>query len=219
MLLKRIVNVVWPLRSGRRTEAEIEITRKEDVARIRSMDWSANAALALSEARSLAELEAERRRTADSKATIYLAVIAAIIPILSSLVSDLVDSKNCGRACVVSTSSLFFLGLVYLLMSGWWAFQTLKVGVYARVDSAEYATLWKSPNRESRIACELFVATRINVDGVNKKLTCIKMTHEFLLRTFIVFALLIMAMLIMQPLEELVSAGAALVLNALANLM
>lgn len=45
---------------------------------------------------------------------------------------------------------------------------------------------------KKNLIVENLCAVRKNRDGVNRKVTCIKMTHELLLRTFLAFVLLLL---------------------------
>lgn len=202
--MKRLIQLVWPYleREPAETAIQLEEELKTDIEAINAASWNKTT---LEEARNLNMLESERKRAAETKASIYLAVIAAIIPILSSLVTDFYG-RDVGAprgAFQAVTLTLFILGLLYLLASGAWSFRTLKVSVHHRVDIAELLKASEEKEPDTVITRELLLATRLNRDGVNQKTSCIKMAHEFLIRTFFTFAALLAVIVLWQPVSSI----------------
>ena len=86
---------------------------------------------------------------------------------------------------------IFFLATLYLLRAGLWAFETLKVSTSSRVDASDLASLWCKTDPKPELVEKLLLAVRYNHTGTQRKLSCIKMTHAFLLRAFLAFILML----------------------------
>lgn len=186
-------------------KAEKKESRDHDVAAIRAAAWSSNAAVALEEAKNLAEQESERKKGAENKASIFLAVIAAVVPVLASLSTDFFGDGFASRSLAFRAVTLVLLGLgmLYLLNSGIWAFRTFKVSTLYRVDTPDYVKIWSAPSPEENLASEIFAATRLNRDTVNWKVSCIRQAHEFLIRAFVWFSILMLTIVGWEPARQL----------------
>lgn len=183
--------LVWPVLEPLTLEQEHEDSQR--IERIKSSiikgDWSKSGEVALEEARRLFDAEVDRRKGADAKAGIYLAAITALIPVLVSLLPNLWGDKiNKGLGFI---SLIIFAGAVtYLLTAGAWAFRTLKVAGFALVGPSEIADSWNKSSPPAQLATHLAGATLYNYPLGNKKVDGIKMTHEYLLRAFLSFTML-----------------------------
>ncbi|MDX3925180.1 MAG: hypothetical protein QHC90_05140 [Shinella sp.] len=201
------IEFIWPyIRKETKQEAvEDALYRHRDLDAIKNSDWSKDSEVALDQARLLAEQETDRKRSAENKASIYLAVIAAIVPVLSSLLTDFfaADFRELPISFQVISIGLFVLGMLYLAMSGVWAFRTLAVSTHARIDATDLANVWAEQKPTAGLARELLLATRLNRNGVNKKMDYIRLAHEFLLRTFLSFALLLLVIVLREPFQAL----------------
>ena len=181
----------WPILE-KQTVAEAQAESDSESkfrASIQQDDWNLGAAVVLEEARRLYDAEAERRRSADTKAGIYLAAITALVPVLTSLIPSVWNDK--ASAIFSGTSLLIFaLAVCYLVNAGLWAFHTLKVSRFNQLHSSDLVRLAGSAESPMALAKEITLAIHLNYPLVNEKVTCIKMTHVFLLRAFLTFALL-----------------------------
>ena len=191
--LSAIGQIFWPwlerLTPEQQQELKDSLTR--DWGRIDALDFRKDDDAALEEARRLADSEAERRRGTDQKAAIYLPLVAALIPLVLTLVSALWD-KKAGSAPIWLNMLLLGLAVAYIASAGRWAFRELKVGVSHEPGLADFEKAWRVPHPSQALARRLLLHTRRNRDGVNWKVTCIKMAHEYLLRAFLTFALLLL---------------------------
>lgn len=185
-------DLLWPTLEPATPEEEEQDSSElaSDRKSIEQGDWSIDADTALEEARRLYDAEAERRRGADTKAGIYLAAITALVPVLTSLVPSIWSDKS-GRAYAVISLLVFALAVTYLVKAGLWAFHTIKVSAFNQVHVNQLAKIWSTSSPKEGLAKEIARAVRLNYRLTNEKVTCIKMTHEFLLRAFLVFALLL----------------------------
>lgn len=201
--MKKIREFLWPILE-RPTTADVQ----SDGAAVRELhlsiqqgDWTPGADVALDEARRLFDAEAERRRSADTKAGIYFAAITALVPVLTSLIPSIWSDKASATFAVTSLL-IFALAVCYLVKAGLWAFHTLKVSRFNQVHSSDLAHI--AGNSEARVALakEITKAVTSNYSLVNEKVTCIKMTHEFLLRAFLTFALLMVVQGLWPPITS-----------------
>lgn len=199
-------NLVWPHISRESRLDAIKNSHEEwqDRDLIQKANWANDTDVALEQARQLADQETERKRSAETKASIYLAVIAAIVPVLSSLLTDFFgkDFDNFPTAFQVISIILFVSGMIYLVTSGIWAFRTLAVSAHTRVDAVDIAKLWTESEPKAGLTKELLISTRLNHAGVNKKMDYIRMAHEFLLRTFLTFTALFLIIVLREPIQS-----------------
>ncbi|KGD87665.1 hypothetical protein [Rhizobium sp. YS-1r] len=200
-------DLLWP-RVPRLTAAQTEARNKEDdqdVAVIRAADWSQDTDLALEEARGLAAAEKERRVGAESKASIYLAAVAAVVPIALPICTAFYGETfvKLPLPLQIVTLLLFFATTAYLIGAAWWAFRTFRVSVHHRIDAVEYARIWSGKGLGARLVAELLIVTRLNRHMVNWKTTCVRQAHEFLLRVLISFTTLVVLVVSWQPILTL----------------
>lgn len=190
--IKNILDIVWPILNDF-TDAEKEemkVSLENDNNIIKSTNWLTETDVALEEARRLNDAEMDRRKNAETKAGVYLAAVTALSPVLVSLLTGLWDDKSPLLLNIVSTI-LFVLAVIYLFYAGIWAFRTLKISSFHRVDVINLSTSWKKKKPSAALVKQLLQVVRFNREGVNKKVTCIIMTHEFLLRSFLCFIFLL----------------------------
>ncbi|MCJ1888251.1 hypothetical protein LNN38_25585 [Pseudomonas sp. LA21] len=189
--LRDVQEIIWPVLSkdeeGDRVEAQIFDKLR---SAINSADFRKDTDAALDEARRIYDAEAERRRGADNKAGIYLAAITALIPVLASLVANLWSEKTSALIGGL-TLVIFVFSTLYLVRAGGWAFKTLKVAISNQTSPGDIFVSWKKPNPKQELAKQLCRSVISNYRGVNNKVACITMAHQFLLRAFLTFALLL----------------------------
>ena len=148
--------------------------------------WGNKSDVALEEARRLFDAEQERRRGADSKAGLYLAAITALMPILATILPDLWDGQI-SKALRYTLLVIFICALLYLMRAGLWALQTLKVSATTQLSAGDIAKSVSFNKPEENLVKQLLSAVICNYSGTNQKISCIKMTHEFLIRAFFCF--------------------------------
>lgn len=187
--MNKVWDFLWPTltSAGSSTQDGLINSMRETVDKA---DWTLSPVVALEEARRIFDAENERRRGADSKAGIYLAVVTALIPVLTSLLPNLwEDDIHVG----LSNFSLLAFGVsvAYLARAGWYAFQTISVAVAITISPLDIARSWETASPEQELAKRLAQAAIANYSRVNEKITFIKMTHAYLLRSFICFIFLL----------------------------
>lgn len=162
-----------------------------DVAAINAAKFGLEEQRALDEAQRVAAAEMERVRTSEAKATTYLAVLAALVPLVITLQGATWENKS-GPAPEWLKLGILALAVVYVAAAGYHAFRTLRVTGFERIGEAEVTAAWRSPRPLQKLARSTLLASRRSRDAVNLKVTYIKVTHEHLLRAFGAFVLLLL---------------------------
>lgn len=190
---RRLLDVVFPyIEELTPAEKEVGAQRlQRDVAAIEAADWTANDERALDEAQKVAATEIERVRTAEGKATTYLAVLAALVPVIITLQAANWE-KKAGPAPDAARLFVLAVATVYVAAAGFHAFKTLQVSGFQRVGEAEIAAAWRTQKPLRKLTRGTLLATRRSRDAVNAKITRIRVTHEHLLRAFGTFVLLLL---------------------------
>lgn len=206
--LKEFLQWIWPTLEPLTPEekAEDDERARHLASSVQASDLSKDSEVALDESRRLFDAEVDRRKGADAKAGIYLAAITALIPVLVSLLPTLwTDKSSRWMGCL----GLFFFGwaVAYLLGAGAWAFRTLKVEGFAQLSPGEMVRSWKKISPKAALAKQLSSAVLYNYPLVNRKVTGIKMTHEYLLRAFLSFTFLLVLQ-VLWPVGEWIAAEA-----------
>lgn len=190
---RSILNWIFPYIEGLTAdEKALEQQRYDrDIAAIEATNYTANDERALDEAQKVAAAETERVRTAEGKATTYLAVLAALVPVIITLQAANWE-KKAGPAPDAARLFVLAVATVYVAAAGFHAFMTLQVRGFQRVGEAEIAAAWRTPNPLRKLTRGTLLATRRSRDTVNAKITRIRVTHEHLLRAFGTFVLLLL---------------------------
>lgn len=182
---KLIPEWLWPCLAALPPEQHKWILSERE--KVDQGSWGDSSDVALEEARRLFDAEQERRKGADSKAGLYLAAITALMPILATILPGLFDGKISG-ALRFTLLGVFICALIYLMRAGLWALQTIKVSAMAQLSAGEVAESFSSDKPKESLVKQLLNSVIYNYTGTNKKISCIKMTHEFLIRAFFCFA-------------------------------
>lgn len=190
--MSRFTDFFWPTleRPTPVEHAKEEALQKKDMAAVREEGWTKSAELALAEARRLADAEEDRRRSTENKASTYLLFAAAFAAALIPFLPGILEGKT-GSAPRSLIAIILIIAVLYLIAAGIWAFRTLRVGTYHRLDVAELTRIWRDENPQRALIRETFATGRMNYRAVNDKVSCIKMAHEFMARSFVVFGILL----------------------------
>lgn len=208
----RFIDLIWPMLE-QPTDAEKRRDgdrRQQDLESIGAATIDQDEDTLIEEARRLADLENERRKTAETKAAIYLAFVGVLAPILATIAPEAL-APNKGWIRLIVTLILFLLAGAYLLQCGAWAFQAIKVQASAHPDAVELVGMWSGSNRKSALARDLLKCVRLNRTGVNLKVTAIKMAHEFATRALLMFVVALLVRSGWTPVGLVLSALAAAV--------
>lgn len=180
---------IEPLTPAQKTAEEQRLL--QDQASIRAVVLNSNEERALDEAQKVAATEKERVRTAEGKATTYLAVLAALVPVIITLQAANWE-KKAGPAPEAARLFVLALATIYVAGAGFNAFKTLQVRGFQKVGESEIVAAWRRSKPLRRMTRSTLLATRNSRDVVNEKVTRILVTHEHLLRAFGIFILLLL---------------------------
>lgn len=153
---------------------------------IEAVDWGKCSEVALEYASKLAESEAQRRRTAESKATIYLAVITALVPLVLTVQAAAWEEKV-GPAPSWLRLILLSIAVVYISAAAFYAFRTLEVTVYNTLGISDLIAAWRTRKTTNRLVKSILSAVRESQSVVNAKVTQIKLTHLHMIRALVAF--------------------------------
>lgn len=193
MTWRRIFDLVFPyIEPLDATQQATEEQRLEDdVASIKAATWTANEERALDEAQRVAASEVERVRIAEGKATTYLAVLAALVPLIITLQAANWE-KTAGPAPDAARLFVLAIATIYVTAAGYHAFKTLQVSGFQRISEVEVVAAWRTRYPLRKLTRGTLLASRRSRDAVNAKVTRIRVTHEHLLRAFGIFVLLLL---------------------------
>lgn len=185
--------LIFPMLNPLTPQQELERDQRLNADRlsIKQLDFSADAPTALEEARRVSDAEAERRTSADQKATTYLAVVAALVPLILTVATAIWD-KKAGNAPTWMNMGLLAVAVVYVSWAGIWAFRVLEVSASNRLGTSDFKSAYSKRVPAAQIARTLLMCARLNHEPVNRKINGIKMAHAFLLRAFLAFALILL---------------------------
>lgn len=182
-MIRGLTDYVWPtlapMTAAERQSTATELAR--EVAAIEACSFGTSGGSALEAAKKLAEDEEARRLGAEARASTYLLVIAALIPLLTYL-EGTVWGQTFGQAPRWLSLTVLGIAILYLLGAGRWAFWTLGVAAYDRIDASDLVAIGGQAQTafEEALAKKILVVTRRNRAAVNEKVTGIKMCHLFL---------------------------------------
>lgn len=184
---------IWP---SPRSESAAERKEREQhveaiVSKIKTQEWAVELDTSLEEARAIYSAEDERRKYADQKASIYLTLIAAIVPFSLPFVSDIWRGNNVlisqpVRICFFVS---FALALSYLVGGAWWSFRAISVSGYHRTDVEDLLQCWGTKHPKTRLTRKILCAAVLNRAGTNEKFTKAISAHQFLIRAIIFFVI------------------------------
>lgn len=191
-LVDPVFPVVEPFTAAERANAERRL--REDLDAIAREDWSPEEARALDEAQRVAAAELDRVKTAESKATTYLATLAALIPLVITIEGSYWERKS-GPAPEWLKLAVLAVATVHVAAAGYHAFRALQVSAFQRVTETGLVDAWRSRRPLRRLTRETLAATRASRDAVNAKVTRVKVTQAHLTRAFAAF----IALLLLDP--------------------
>lgn len=196
--LKSFFDLVWP-RPDKETAAERAQYDQEDKESIeRIQDWHGNADpdinLYLDAARRVVDEENQRKSSADTRATAFIAAIATLIPLMTWALGSSPPACERGLPCIV-WATVFTVAVVYLARAALWSLRTLAVANYYVIGVEDLVRM----NREKKgvatkeLIKKTLLVARKNRDTINGKLTDIKIAQRCFVNGIIVLACLLAA--------------------------
>ncbi len=178
-----ILNMFFPYASGAVAEPPERVVTTELLAK--------DAELAMEMAISLYDAEVRRRQSADTKAALYLAFLAAVIPVIGTLSPTISDSFH--NPVLAIDVALFVIVLVYVLMAGWYAARATAPSVVHSIGEADLSDVFSNKDTRAATAIKLIDATRLNYPLNNKKITYVRLTQAHIFRAFLTVMLIVAA--------------------------
>lgn len=186
--MSKISDLIWPTLE----QATPDPSQEVEVQAIRAADFSHNLPLALMEARRLSNEEDDRVKSTEAKASNFLLVAAALVPLLTYLETSIWDGKL-GTAPKWVTLLILGIAVAYLAGAVVWALRTVRVSTYHGIGATDIVSTWNERREiEPWLAKETLVAVRMNQTGINAKVSAVKMTYAFMVRAILSFCLLLL---------------------------
>lgn len=148
-----------------------------------------DAALALEIATSLHDAEVRRRQSADTKAALYIAFLAAILPVVGTL-EPTVSSRFLGPMLALDIT-LFMITLTYIVMAGWYAVRATAVSRFTAIGEKDLSDALDNADARATMAFRLIDATRLNYPINNEKITYVNLTQKCIFRAFLAIILIV----------------------------
>jgi hypothetical protein len=196
--LKSFFDLIWP-RPEKITDAQLAQYKqedKEDLERIK--DWQGKSDpdinVYLDAARRVLDDETQRKSSADTRATAFIAAIATLVPLMTWALGSSPPACERGIPCNI-WATVFTVAVVYLARAALWSLRTLAVANYHVIgvnDLVRMNTEHKGQASKELIKKTLLCA-RKNQDTINAKLTDIKIAQRCLVNGIIVLACLLAA--------------------------
>lgn len=191
--MREVFDFIWPTLERSRPEGD------DGSDEIRKADFSGASALALQEARRIEAREEDRKKTADAKASNFLLVAAALVPLLTYLETAVWDGKV-GTAPKWLTLTILAASVLYLGRAVLWALAVVRVGAYHTVGERDLIKIFSgAAPAEVSLVREILVANSENQNRINEKVSAVKMAHLFMARAIVGFC----ALLLVQAIAEL----------------
>lgn len=184
-MIRKFFDFIYPMieeRSAAEEQAHTDAYDR-DMTAIDSANWGKQPAKALEQAQRMADSEVDRRKVVETKASIYLAVLAALVPLIVTIQTGIWENKV-GPAPPLLRFSILSIAIIYSAAAGWYAFSVLRVSGFHTVGIGELTTSWAKAEPPGELAKKTLQRMRDSQDAVNNKVTRIKVTHEHLLRAF-----------------------------------
>ena len=188
--MSEFTDLFWP-----RLDPDTEAVRREDeerylddINKIEEAHWDSIEPV-LEQARILALREENRNKTADTKASIYIAALIAFSPLTATLIVQIYNSFQGWQLSILTL--LILLVVIYFIRAIFWALNAIKVAPLGRVDVIELCNL-NEKNRTEIVLCkEILKVVRKNWKFTNTKVDKVSMAHENLRCLFFSFVLLL----------------------------
>ncbi len=137
----------------------------------------------------LHDAEIQRRQSADTKAGLYLAFLAAILPVVSALSPTISDVFQ--HDVLVLNAAVLAVALIYFLMAAWYAAKAIRPSTIYAISERDLFVSLNNACAKAIMASELIEATRRNYPINNEKITYVRLTQAHIFRAFLAITLLV----------------------------
>ncbi len=175
------LDVIFPQAGSASVKPPDRVATTENLAK--------NAALAMEVATRLHDDEVRRRQSADTKAALYLAFLAAVLPVVGVLTPSV---TNRFRYPVLALDlALLAIALLYILMAGLYSAKALAPSATVVIAEGDLSDALDDEDARATIASRLIDATRLNYPLNNRKITYIRLTQAHIFRAFLAIMLIV----------------------------
>ena len=188
--MSEFTDLFWP-----RLDPDTEADRRKDeesyiehINKIEEAHWEPIEPI-LEQARILALREENRNKTAETKASIYIAALIAFSPLTATLIVQIYNSFQGWQLSILIV--LFLLVVHYFMQAISWALKAIKVAPLDRVDVIQLCNLSEKNKNEIVLCKEILKVVRKNWKFTNTKVDKVKMAHENLRCLLFSFVLLL----------------------------
>jgi hypothetical protein len=196
--MKRVLDLLWPRpdRPVAEQQRHDGSLAKEVDTRIRDLEGlgTVDSAAHLDAARRIADEEDRRKSGAESRATTFIAGVAALIPLMTWAVGNATSTSMCsvGWGCSLWTIA-FAIAVIYFITAAYWALQTLAVSNYYVIGVEDIVEIRENRKDISKelIRQTLMLAFR-NRQTINRKLTFIQIDQRRFFNGLVVLGILLM---------------------------
>jgi hypothetical protein len=154
----------------------------------------------LDAAQRIADEEDRRKTGAESRATTFIAAVAALIPLMTWSISNAATNTTCtpGWGCFAWTGT-FGLAVTYFITAAYWALKTLAVANYHVIGVEDLVhAKERRLNIQKTLIQQTLLQARRNRDTINRKLTYIKVAQQRFFNGLVVLGFL----LILDPVSR-----------------
>lgn len=191
----KLWQLIWPSIEPLKP-AELANDRQEtmnDTAEIRAMSVQQNQEQFLEAARGVQEVEAGRKAAAETRAAMYITATAALIPLLTWIVTN--GPAECGaESWPLWRTGFFAASVIYLMGAAYWSLKAMSVTAYHCIAVETLMKIHKSgEDLTAALTRETLLIARRNRDAINEKITYVKVTQEWFFRAVAVQGFLLIA--------------------------
>lgn len=148
----------------------------------------------LDAAQRISDEEDRRKAGAESRATTYIAAVAALIPLMTWSISNATPTDTCtpGWGCLAWTGT-FGLAVTYFITAAYWALKTLAVANYHVIGVEDLVNAKeRRQNIQKTLIQQTLLQARRNRDTINQKLTYIKVAQRRFFNGLVVLGFLLL---------------------------
>ena len=179
----------WPTLKPMRPE-QVEacaVSLAQDLKAIDRLSFTDDSDSALEEARRIVASDVDLCKATDQKATTYMAVMAALVPLGVILAITTWNNRVSSGQWWVNML-LLGLAVTYLVRAGSWSFRVLAVRAPHYIGVGDLDAAWAQNDPKTALARATLRCGRVNQDRINDKIAYIGMAEAFLRRAFTTFA-------------------------------
>ena len=193
-----LMQAIWP-RPEQLDTADIAALRQEGIkldTQIKALQGLGDAEMTpiLDAALRIADEEDRRKSGAESRATTFIAAVAALIPLMTWSISNATPLTTCtpGWGCFAWTGT-FGLAVAYFITAAYWALKTLAVANYHVIGVEDLVhAKERRQNIQKTLIQQTLLQARRNRDTINQKLTYIKVAQRRFFNGLVVLGFLLM---------------------------